>query len=122
MDKRKLGTILATIAGVGLFTSFTLFTVGGFLSVRYMDTSPLLIIGATTFLICIFISIAGAILRHHGDITTVIDYTKAMFDSASQLSQKNQSTNTNIQCSYCGTVYESSKSSCPNCGSVNTKE
>ena len=119
MNKRKLGVILATIGGVGLFVCFILFTLGGFMSVRYMKTSPLTIIGFIGFGCSIAILIAGSAVRGSGDIKELISSNtmNKMLDTANKkISSINKTT-----CDYCGTVYDSKETKCPNCGSSTKK-
>lgn len=125
MNKRKLGTILATIAGVGLFVCFVLFTVGGFMSVRYMKNSPLVIIGFVGFAGCIVLLVVSAVIRHSGDIKTLTtkstSFMENMVDAGKSILDKVSSMNS-ITCAYCGTVYDKKEGKCPNCGSSNREE
>lgn len=122
MNKRKLGTILATIAGVGLFVCFILFTVGGFMSVRYLRNSPLTMIGFIGFGLCMGLLVVSAVIRHNGDIKTLASkptsFMDEMVDASKSILDKVSSIN-NITCAYCGTVYDKKEGKCPNCGSSN---
>lgn len=123
MDKKKFGIILATIGGIGLFICFIMFTLGGFMSVRYMRTSPFVIIGFIGFAVSMIVLAVGAGLRGSGDIKEIASSinTDRMVESAKSIKDAISSIN-KTTCAYCGTVYSSKENKCPNCGSSNKKQ
>lgn len=126
MDKRKLGTILATVAGIGLFVCFILFTVGGFMSVRYMRMSALSIIGFIGFATCMALLVGSSFLRHSGDLKTLMsdaDSLEELMNSANNIASSIKKEDNTVACPYCGTVFDKANSRCPNCSaSVSHKD
>lgn len=123
MDKKKLGVTIATVGGIGIFVFFIFFTVGGFLSVRYMRFSPVTIVGIVGFVISMFALVIGSLFRSSGDIKQITsnDSMQQMIQAGKDIKDAISSIN-KTTCSYCGTVYNSKESKCPNCGSANKKQ
>ena len=120
MNRTKLGNIIMIFGGIAVCVCFILFTLGGFMMAS-RGPSPLLFIGFFGFAIGgVLCSIGGAI-KGSGDIKEIKDSSllKNMINVAHGL--KSEIGSSKCNCAYCGTIYDISEKTCPNCGASNSE-